>query len=115
MGNCAWGASRTGRMTLQPKPSSITDIQASSVSVDCSSLPMHEVDGKQLMSFYWIDAYEEPSNPGTVFLFGKVGVANDAFVSCCVTVRNIQRCLYLLPRKKVSSVVCLHKVYLYHC
>ena len=53
------------------------------------------------MSFYWIDAYEEPNLPGTVFLFGKVGVA-DTFVSCCVMVKNIQRCLYLLPRKKVD-------------
>ena len=56
------------------------------------------------MSFYWIDAYEEPNLPGTVFLFGKVGVA-DAFVSCCVMVKNIQRCLYILPRKKVDCIV----------
>ena len=56
------------------------------------------------MSFYWIDAYEEPNLPGTVFLFGKVGVA-DTFVSCCVMVKNIQRCLYLLPRKKVDRSI----------
>lgn len=72
------------------------------VHVDSSSLPVHEVDGEQIMLFYWIDAYEEPNLPGTVFLFGKVGVADDAFVSCCVMVKNIQRCLYLLPRKKVD-------------
>jgi len=58
-----------------------------------------------MMSFYWIDAYEEPNLPGTVFLFGKVGMA-DTFVSCCVTVKNIQRCLYLLPRKKVKYGIC---------
>lgn len=71
--------------------------------VDSSSLPVHEVDGEQVMSFYWIDAYEEPSLPGTVFLFGKVGVADDTFVSCCIIVKNVQRCLYVLPRKKVMS------------
>lgn len=79
---------------------SIPDSQAPVVHVDSSSLPVHEVDGNQTMLFYWLDAYEEPHLPGTVFLFGKVGVA-DTFVSCCVVVKNIQRCLYLLPRKKV--------------
>ena len=61
------------------------------------------------MSFYWIDAYEEPNLPGTVFLFGKVGVA-DTFVSCCVMVKNIQRCLYLLPRKKVGYSIGLYNI-----
>ena len=83
-------------------PYSIPDLQVPTVHVDSSSLPMHEVNGDQIMSFYWIDAYEESSLPGTVFLFGKVGVADDTFVSCCVMVKNIQRCLYILPRKKVN-------------
>ena len=41
---------------------------------------------------------------GVVYLFGKVWIIESAsaHVSCCVAVRNIERKLYLLPRKTVS-------------
>ena len=95
------GRTRTGMRLLLILQSSFA-AQVSQVHVDSSSLPVQEIDGKQILKFYWIDAYEEPSLPGTVFLFGKVGVAG-GHVSCCVIVRNIQRCLYVLPRKKVMT------------
>ena len=45
---------------------------------------------------YWLDAHEDPyKHPGTVWLFGKVAVQPRKFVSCCVTVKNIPRRIYL--------------------
>lgn len=39
-----------------------------------SSLPVHQQEnGDRVLSFYWLDAYEDQFNqPGKVFLFGKV-------------------------------------------
>lgn len=46
------------------------------------------------------------SSTGTVFLFGKVYVENaKTFVSCCVTVKNIERRIFILPRVKVRVVI----------
>uniref|UniRef100_A0A8C4X2G6 DNA polymerase n=1 Tax=Eptatretus burgeri TaxID=7764 RepID=A0A8C4X2G6_EPTBU len=58
--------------------------------------------GEQVFRFFWLDAYEDPFNqPGVVYLFGKVWVETaKEHVSCCLTVRNIERCIYLLPRTK---------------
>lgn len=40
---------------------------------------------------------------GSVYLFGKVWIKSaKAYVSCCVTVKNIERRIYLLPRPAVS-------------
>ncbi|CAI8021304.1 DNA polymerase alpha catalytic subunit [Geodia barretti] len=68
-----------------------------------TDLPTQEVDGEEVLQFYWLDAHEMPyRQPGTVFLFGKVWVpASNSHVSCCVVVKNIQRCLYFLPREKI--------------
>ena len=44
---------------------------------------------------------------GIVYLFGKVWIESaKAYVSCCVTVKNIERCIFLLPRCKVGVSVC---------
>jgi hypothetical protein len=53
---------------------------------------------------FWWDAHEEMfKQPGVVYLFGKVWVESaKTHVSCCVTVKNIPRRIYLLPREKVS-------------
>ncbi|OUM67505.1 hypothetical protein PIROE2DRAFT_32893, partial [Piromyces sp. E2] len=49
--------------------------------------------------FYWFDAME---NLGTVYLLGKVyDKKNKKFVSCCVTVNNVMRNLFVLPREKM--------------
>lgn len=43
------------------------------------------------------------SSLGVVFLFGKVWIESaNTYVSCCVTVKNIERTVYLLPRETVS-------------
>ncbi|XP_037414948.1 DNA polymerase alpha catalytic subunit-like isoform X2 [Triticum dicoccoides] len=54
------------------------------------------------LPFYLLDAYEEPFgiNSGTVYLFGKV-VRGKRFHSCCVVVKNMQRCIYAIPSSSV--------------
>ncbi|XP_062982560.1 DNA polymerase alpha catalytic subunit [Elgaria multicarinata webbii] len=73
-----------------------------SIQVDASQLPLIiGEDGQQIFKFYWLDAYEDQYNqPGVVFLFGKVWIESvQSYVSCCVTVKNIERTIYLLPRE----------------
>ncbi|KAK3162584.1 hypothetical protein QOZ80_1BG0091200 [Eleusine coracana subsp. coracana] len=54
------------------------------------------------LPFYILDAYEEPfgANSGTIYLFGKVEVSK-RFHSCCVIVKNMQRCIYAIPNSSV--------------
>lgn len=59
------------------------------------------------MKFWFWDAWEEPIKfPGKVFLFGKEPLEKNPkeFRSVCVTIENVQRCLYALPREFVSDV-----------
>lgn len=47
----------------------------SGVQVDSSSLPTRGDQGNEVLSFFWLDAYEDYyRQPGTVYLFGKVWV-----------------------------------------
>ncbi|KAJ4821496.1 DNA polymerase [Rhynchospora pubera] len=59
-----------------------------------------KLDGS--LPFYIIDAYEEAfsTNSGTLYLFGKVKTGN-TFQSCCVVVKNMQRCVYAVPSNTV--------------
>ena len=83
------------------------------VQVEAGNLPLIErevevenEDGKRVtemkkfLRMYWLDAYEDPfKHPGTVWLFGKVYVDSaKAHVSCCVTVKNINRQIFLVKR-----------------
>lgn len=56
-----------------------------------------------MLRIFWWDAYEDwIKQPGVVYLFGKVWIESaKTHVSCCVTVKNIERRIYLLPREKV--------------
>ncbi|KAJ3315983.1 DNA polymerase alpha catalytic subunit [Boothiomyces sp. JEL0838] len=54
-----------------------------------------DVDFHENIYMFWIDAFEKD---GIVYLFGKVQ-SNGIFVSCCVQVQNIERNLFILPRK----------------
>lgn len=50
-----------------------------------------------------------------VYLFGKVWIESaKSHVSCCVTVKDIKRTMYLLPREKVSPLLVSHDCK-YHC
>ncbi|XP_010146688.1 PREDICTED: DNA polymerase alpha catalytic subunit-like, partial [Eurypyga helias] len=78
------------------------DLVVAEVQLDPTLLPL--VNGEnddQVLRFYWLDAYEDQySQPGVVFLFGKVWIASaNTYVSCCVAVKNIERTVYLLPRE----------------
>ena len=79
-------------------------VKEEEVKVDSSSLPTISVEGEEVMRMYWLDAHEDPyKHPGTVWLFGKVAVQPKKFVSCCVTVKNIPRRIYLAKRETHSK------------
>ena len=71
------------------------------VSIDASCLPLVDVNGESILRLFWFDAFEDHmKQPGIVFLFGKVWAESaKQHVSCSVSVRNIERCVYLLPRR----------------
>uniref|UniRef100_A0A8C7RH92 Polymerase (DNA directed), alpha 1 n=1 Tax=Oncorhynchus mykiss TaxID=8022 RepID=A0A8C7RH92_ONCMY len=72
------------------------------VQVDPSRLPLAEgPEGELMFRFYWLDAFEDQySQPGVVYLFGKVWIESaKAHVSCCVSVKNIERTMHFLPRE----------------
>ncbi|XP_043713999.1 DNA polymerase alpha catalytic subunit [Telopea speciosissima] len=60
------------------------------------------LDSDGSLPFYIIDAHEEiySTNMGTLYLFGKVKVGS-AYHSCCVVVKNMQRCVYAVPNGSV--------------
>eukprot|EP00960_Hanusia_phi_P020061 592676-Hanusia_phi.AAC.1 len=65
-----------------------------------------EVNDDGTLKFFWIDAYEDASKAGTVFLFGKIKIQNNdsdkpSFMSCCIHVENLQRQVFVLPREKL--------------
>jgi len=80
------------------------------VNIDSSKFPVTKVEitdpdtkettTEEVLKMYWFDAYEDAvKHPGTVWLFGKVWIESaKAYVSCCVTVKNIQRRIYLAKR-----------------
>lgn len=56
------------------------------------------------MKFWYWDAWEDPSIPGQIFLFGKIACDNTRtteFKSICVKVENVEHCIYVLPREFV--------------
>ncbi|KAL5715404.1 DNA-directed DNA polymerase [Ranunculus cassubicifolius] len=60
------------------------------------------LDADGSFPFYIIDAHEEPygNQLGTLYLFGKVKAGN-TYSSCCIVVRNMQRCVYVIPTNSV--------------
>ncbi|XP_040922222.1 DNA polymerase alpha catalytic subunit [Toxotes jaculatrix] len=94
-------SSRIGSSWGQDEEAGVSEAPAE-VQVDSSQLPLVEgADGEQVFRFYWLDAFEDPySQPGVVYLFGKVWIESaKSHVSCCVTVKNIERTMYFLPRE----------------
>ncbi|GMN30176.1 hypothetical protein TIFTF001_002720 [Ficus carica] len=64
-----------------------------------------DLDSDKSLPFYILDAHEEfyGTNMGTLYLFGKVK-AGSAYHSCCVVVKNMQRCVYAIPNRSVFDV-----------
>ncbi|KAI3432425.1 hypothetical protein D9Q98_003979 [Chlorella vulgaris] len=67
---------------------------------DDGSLPL---DGEGQLPFFLVDAHEESARPGDVFLFGKV-LHQGQHVSCCTIVHNMQRNIFVVPRKPVGGM-----------
>ncbi|KAK9163384.1 hypothetical protein Syun_004286 [Stephania yunnanensis] len=61
-----------------------------------------ELDSDGSLLFYMIDAHEEifGNNAGNLYLFGKVK-AGATYQSCCVVVKNMQRCVYAIPNGSI--------------
>ncbi|CAH9145538.1 unnamed protein product [Cuscuta epithymum] len=84
--------------------SATVEWQAMSGAGKCSSLNNAEENSDLDLGsdgsfpFFIIDAHEElyGANSGNLFLFGKVKVGG-TYHSCCVIVRNMQRCVYAIP------------------
>ncbi|KAI8579056.1 hypothetical protein K450DRAFT_175568 [Umbelopsis ramanniana AG] len=67
------------------------------VNAASDKLDVLESDGSLRM--WWFDAYERREK-GQVYLFGKtLNKATNTYISCCVTVKNIQRSVFVLPRQ----------------
>ncbi|KAL2611548.1 hypothetical protein R1flu_023240 [Riccia fluitans] len=96
--SAAWHSIRDGSSMKTTKKE---EIIGENVDEANGSLPL---DGDGKLSFYFVDAYEESfgANPGTVYLFGKVKKGGE-FVSCCVAVHNLQRCVFSVPAPYVFS------------
>lgn len=80
-----------------------TQISNIEMPTDTTEVPLPLVTNankEEVFRFYWWDAYEDPyKQPGVVYLFGKVFVPSiKEYRSCCLTVKNIPRRIYLLPR-----------------
>ncbi|CAI9110186.1 OLC1v1010165C1 [Oldenlandia corymbosa var. corymbosa] len=69
------------------------------------------VDPDGSLPFYILDAHEEiyGANAGNLFLFGKVK-SGDTYNSCCVVVKNMQRCVYAIPNATVFDGETLMKL-----
>ncbi|TPX76601.1 DNA-directed DNA polymerase [Chytriomyces confervae] len=67
---------------------------SSMLSGSANEADYFEEDGS--LFAYWFDAYEKD---GIVYVFAKVFNKTDSrFVSCCITVQNMSRVLFVLPR-----------------
>ncbi|KAJ4828983.1 hypothetical protein Tsubulata_020636 [Turnera subulata] len=76
--------------------------------VSCEEQSEFDLDADGSLPFYIIDAHEEifGANMGTVYLFGKVK-AGDTYQSCCVVVKNMQRCVFAVPN---GSIFCTNEI-----
>ncbi|KAI8347087.1 DNA polymerase family B-domain-containing protein [Mortierella sp. GBAus27b] len=66
-----------------------------------TTINLTEADVKEengTLRMYWIDACEVR---GVVYIFGKVlNKATNSFISCCISVHNMERNIFVLPRAK---------------
>ena len=82
--------------------STVENTSVPDVKIDPGTLPLvKNENGDKVLRFYWLDAYEDYyKHPGTVWLFGKVYVESaKSYVSCCVTVKNIERQVFFCPKE----------------
>ncbi|KAF7403413.1 hypothetical protein HZH68_006207 [Vespula germanica] len=82
-----------------------TNVEVSAENADVSIPFIKNSAGEQIFRFYWWDAYEDSfKQPGIVYLFGKAYVpSTKTYCSCCLTIKNIPRRIYLLPREYIKN------------
>ena len=83
----------SGKAAAEPEVSAEM-LAAAADAVDSAALGTHA------LNMYWFDIYEDALNqPGQLYVFGKtVDPEKKKTVSCCVHVRNMERCMFVLPR-----------------
>lgn len=95
--NPSWLSVYDSLSVTDEKDDTLGPLNASTVSTDKSNnISVLEADGS--LRFFWLDYLE---HEGKLYFIGKLqDKATNAWVSCCVTVENLQRNLYVLPREK---------------
>ncbi|CAL7943529.1 unnamed protein product [Xylocopa violacea] len=83
----------------------MSNIDVLSITTELSLPLVTNANKEEVFRFYWWDAYEDPyKQPGVVHLFGKVFVPSiKDYCSCCLTIKNIPRRIYLLPRLYIKT------------
>ncbi|KAI0692497.1 hypothetical protein BC835DRAFT_1407020 [Cytidiella melzeri] len=83
--------------SLQVKPEETLGTQSNSSSKNTSSnASVLEEDGS--FRFFWLDYLE---HEGRLYFIGKTqDKASKVWISCCVTIENLQRNLFVLPRER---------------
>ena len=76
-------------------------VPSSSAAPHCGETVPLDKNGN--LSFYWIDAaeYVTPTQPGSVYMFGKVLLPSKDYASCCLVVRNVPKVAFAVPREPV--------------
>eukprot|EP00743_Colponemidia_sp_Colp-15_P005940 GILK01006386.1.p1 GENE.GILK01006386.1~~GILK01006386.1.p1 ORF type:complete len:1470 (-),score=342.66 GILK01006386.1:187-3951(-) len=99
-----WSVRQNNEESVTSSQESATTLgDATASGVGSQPLPL---DSEGDMRFFWIDAHEDPySNPGIVYLFGKVAADNGTFASCCVAVHHMERNLFVLPRAYADEAI----------
>lgn len=92
-----WQAVRNGG-----NPSAGYEGEVVNPSLNCEEKADFLLDSDGSLPFYILDAHEEfyGANMGNLYLFGKVK-AGSAYHSCCVVVKNMERCVYAIPNDSV--------------
>lgn len=85
----------------------IDKIEDSSNDIDISLLISKNSNGEAFSRFYWWDAYEDTyKQQGIVYLFGKIYIDSiKTCYSCCLSIQNLPRRIYLLPTKYVCKMI----------
>jgi DNA polymerase alpha subunit A len=95
--------------TASFKPDNIAGETSDAATANAATLEpvIQEKDGEKYLDVFWMDLAE---HQGNILVFGKVAVDQEekgttrvSYVSCCVTVKNNFRNLFVLPKKKSGS------------
>ncbi|KAI9485969.1 MAG: DNA polymerase family B-domain-containing protein [Benjaminiella poitrasii] len=88
---------KPGLQSWQTADANIVDtFHQDAVKEETQQMDIFENDGH--LKMWWYDAYERREK-GYVYLFGKaLNKKTNKYVSCCVTVKNIERNVFVLPR-----------------